>query len=159
MITIIYTFILNDLLCLYIMFRYIMMQNANYGFFLLDTFPDSMMPIIGKRMTGSRAVTASGMHSVHQYSAIRMMVKPHLASWRAEVSQGKWTWEYITYLSSSGTHFYRRELLDVNEMHNTSKIQSQIYGNPFILGEEKVGFDSIYYIWWRYQGSILYTVW
>lgn len=65
---------------MYITFRYIMMQNANYGIFLYNTFPDSMMPIIGKRMTGSRAVTASGMHSVHQYSAIRMMAKPHLAS-------------------------------------------------------------------------------
>lgn len=32
-----------------------------------------MMPIIGKRTTGSRAVTARGMHSVHQYRAMRMM--------------------------------------------------------------------------------------
>jgi len=39
-----------------------------------------MMPIMGKRMTGSRAVTASGMHSVHQYSAMSMMTKPHFAS-------------------------------------------------------------------------------
>lgn len=49
-------------------------------FSLNNTFADSMMPIMGKRTTGSRAVMASGMHSVHQYSAIRMMAKPHLAS-------------------------------------------------------------------------------
>lgn len=29
-----------------------------------------MIPIIGKRMTGRRAVTARGMHSVHQYRAM-----------------------------------------------------------------------------------------
>ena len=44
------------------------------------TSEDSMIPMRGKRMTGSRAVTARGMHSVHQYMAIRMMAKPHFAS-------------------------------------------------------------------------------
>lgn len=32
-----------------------------------------MMPIIGKRTTGRRAVTARGMHSVHQYRAMSMI--------------------------------------------------------------------------------------
>lgn len=32
-----------------------------------------MMPIIGKRMTGRRAVTARGMHSVHQYRAMMII--------------------------------------------------------------------------------------
>lgn len=32
-----------------------------------------MMPIMGKRMTGSRAVTDRGIHSVHQYSAMRII--------------------------------------------------------------------------------------
>lgn len=39
-----------------------------------------MMPIIGKKITGRRAVIASGRHSVHQYRDIRMRTKPHLAS-------------------------------------------------------------------------------
>lgn len=32
-----------------------------------------MMPIIGKRTTGRRAVTARGMHSVHQYRAMSII--------------------------------------------------------------------------------------
>ena len=39
-----------------------------------------MICIMGKKMTGSKAVTARGMHSVHQYSAITMITKPHRAS-------------------------------------------------------------------------------
>lgn len=49
---------------------------------------DSMMPIMGKRMTGSKAVTARGIHSVHQYSAIRIIAKPHFASY----NDRQWQW-------------------------------------------------------------------
>lgn len=38
-----------------------------------STLSAFMMPIIGKRTTGRRAVTARGIHSVHQNRAMMMI--------------------------------------------------------------------------------------
>lgn len=54
------------------------------------TFSAFMMPIMGKRIIGSRAVTARGMHSVHQYRAMRMMAKPHFASYKRTDTHVDW---------------------------------------------------------------------
>lgn len=120
--------------CFSIIFGYKMMLNAYYGFFCVIPFQIPWCPSMGR-----------GWQAAEQWwpAACTLYTSTAPSGWWQNhiLPPEEQKCHSVSELGNTSPilHFYRRELLDVNEMHNTSKMQSQIYGNPFILGCQRGG--------------------
>lgn len=106
---------------------------------------DCMMPNKGNRRAGRRAVTARGRTSVHQYTAIKMITKPHSASCITKQQHVQIYWNMHTHVHTSKDplwkvsykdlrpvlHHFRWDLVMVQRVKISVLLCSIVFGQRF----------------------------